>query len=109
MGPSGFDLTGRVALVTGASSGIGGRQARAMAWSSRGIACNAIAPGFFPTELTAAVFADEATTARLAAQTAIGRNGRLEDLDGITVFLAAPASDYITGQVIHVDGGFTAK
>ena len=44
-----------------------------------------------------------------AKQTAIGRNGELCDLEGITVFLASPASDYITGQTIYVDGGFTAK
>jgi len=44
-----------------------------------------------------------------AKQTAIGRNGELRDLEGITVFLASPASDYITGQTIYVDGGFTAK
>ena len=41
--------------------------------------------------------------------TAIGRNGELEDLDGVTVFLASPASAYITGATIPVDGGFTAK
>ena len=46
---------------------------------------------------------------KLAAQTAIGRNGELSDLDGVTIFLAAAASDYITGQIIHLDGGFTAK
>ncbi|MFQ5773000.1 MAG: SDR family NAD(P)-dependent oxidoreductase [Kiloniellaceae bacterium] len=84
-------------------------RAMAEAWSADGIACNAIAPGMFPTELTAPVFADEDLAGRFAAGTAIGRNGRLEDLDGITVFLAAPASDYVTGQVIFVDGGYTAK
>ena len=98
-------------LVYGASKGGVGQLTRAMAeaWSGQGIACNAIAPGFFPTELTAALFDDPSTTDGLAARTAIGRNGRLEDLDGVTVFLASPASDYITGQVINVDGGFTAK
>jgi NAD(P)-dependent dehydrogenase (short-subunit alcohol dehydrogenase family) len=84
-------------------------RAMAEAWSRDRITANAIAPGFFPTELTAPVFADEARAAQLAAQTAIGRNGRLEDLDGITVFLASAAAAYITGQVIFVDGGFTAK
>lgn len=78
-------------------------------WSSRGITCNAIAPGFFPTPLTAPVFADPERAARNAAQTATGRNGDLADLIGATVFLASDASAYITGQVLCVDGGFTAK
>jgi len=98
-------------IAYGASKGGVSQLTRAMAeaWSSDGINCNAIAPGFFPTELTAKVFEDEAAAQRLADSTAIGRNGRLEDLDGITVFLASGASDYITGQVIAVDGGFTAR
>jgi NAD(P)-dependent dehydrogenase (short-subunit alcohol dehydrogenase family) len=78
-------------------------------WSGHGITCNAIAPGFFPTPLAAPVFADPERAARLAAQTAIGRNGRLADLTGATVFLASEASGYITGQTLAVDGGFTAK
>ncbi len=78
-------------------------------WSRHGITCNAIAPGFFPTPLTAPVFDDPDRAAKNAAQTAIGRNGALADLHGITVFLASEASAYITGQTINVDGGFTAK
>jgi gluconate 5-dehydrogenase len=78
-------------------------------WSRHGITCNAIAPGFFPTPLAAPVFADPERACRLAAQTAIGRNGRLEDLIGTTVFLASDASGYVTGQTLAVDGGFTAK
>lgn len=78
-------------------------------WSPHGINCNAIGPGFFPTPLTAPVFADPQRAARNAAQTAIGRNGELADLYGVTVFLASEASAYITGQTIYVDGGFTAK
>ncbi len=78
-------------------------------WSRHGVTCNAIAPGFFPTPLTAAVFADSARAAKNAAQTAIGRNGELDDLAGATVFLASPASAYVTGQTLTVDGGFTAK
>jgi NAD(P)-dependent dehydrogenase (short-subunit alcohol dehydrogenase family) len=84
-------------------------RAMAEAWSRNGICCNAIAPGFFPTALTAPVFEDAERAARMAAQTMIGRNGELSDLDGITVFLASRASDYITGQTIFLDGGFTAK
>jgi NAD(P)-dependent dehydrogenase (short-subunit alcohol dehydrogenase family) len=78
-------------------------------WSRLGITCNAIAPGFFPTPLSAPVFADPERAAFLAAQTAIGRNGVLEDLTGAIVFLASDASNYITGQTLAVDGGFTAK
>jgi NAD(P)-dependent dehydrogenase (short-subunit alcohol dehydrogenase family) len=98
-------------LPYGASKGGVAQMTRAMAeaWSQHGINCNAIAPGFFPTELTASVFEDEERATRIAAQTAIGRNGRLDDLHGTAIFLAAPASDYVTGQVIFVDGGFTAK
>ena len=98
-------------LAYGASKGGISQLTRAMAeaWSGHGITCNAIAPGFFPTELTAPVYENPELLDRLAAQTAIGRNGVLPDLDGLTVFLASPASDYVTGQVIHLDGGFTAK
>lgn len=98
-------------MAYGASKGGVAQLTRAMAesWSAHGIGCNAIAPGFFPTELTAAVFANDEISDRNAKQTAIGRNGQLQDLDGITVFLASDASSYITGQVIYVDGGFTAK
>jgi gluconate 5-dehydrogenase len=84
-------------------------RAMAEAWSARGITCNAIAPGFFPTPLTAPVFADAPRAARLAAQTCVGRNGALEDLHGATVFLASDAAAYVTGQVLAVDGGFLAK
>ncbi|MGE0313531.1 MAG: SDR family NAD(P)-dependent oxidoreductase [Lautropia sp.] len=84
-------------------------RAIAQAWSARGITCNAIGPGFFPTALTAPVFDDPALSARHAAQTAIGRNGELADLHGVTIFLASDASSYITGQTLMVDGGYTAK
>lgn len=98
-------------MAYGASKGGVAQLTRAMAesWSASGIGCNAIAPGFFPTELTAAVFSNDEISQRNARQTAVGRNGQLEDLDGITVFLASEASSYITGQIIYVDGGFTAK
>jgi gluconate 5-dehydrogenase len=98
-------------IAYGASKGGVGQLTRAMAeeWSRFGITCNAIAPGFFPTELTAPVYEDQERTDALAAQTATGRNGELNDIDGLAIFLCAPASDYITGQIIFIDGGFTAK
>ena len=84
-------------------------RAIAQAWSARGITCNAIGPGFFPTALTAAVFNNAELAQRHAAQTCIGRNGALEDLHGATVFLCSDASAYITGQTLMVDGGYTAR
>ena len=98
-------------LAYGASKGGVAQLTRAMAeaWSRHGINANALGPGFFPTDLTGAVFADKARAEALAAQTAIGRNGEMSDLAGPAVFLASPASDYVTGQVLFVDGGFTAK
>jgi gluconate 5-dehydrogenase len=95
----------------GAAKGGVGQLTRAIAqeWSPHGITCNAIGPGFFPTALTAPVFGDTSLSQHHAAQTCIGRNGQLEDLHGVAVFLASQASSYITGQVIMVDGGYTAK
>jgi gluconate 5-dehydrogenase len=83
-------------------------RAIAQAWSGRGITCNAIGPGFFPTDLTAPVFGNPALAAMHASRTAIGRNGELPDLHGATIFLCSAASAYITGQTLMVDGGYTA-
>lgn len=98
-------------IAYGASKAGVGQLTRAMAeaWSRDGITANAIGPGFFPTELTAAVFGDPDRAARNAAQTCAGRNGTLEDMDGPLLFLCSDASAYVTGQVLMVDGGFTAK
>ena len=98
-------------IAYGASKGGIAQLTRAMAeaWSSFGIVTNAIAPGFFPTELTRKVYENPELLAHNAGMTAIGRNGELSDLDGATVFLASAAANYITGQIIAVDGGFTAK
>ncbi|MBY8974943.1 SDR family oxidoreductase [Rhodobacteraceae bacterium NNCM2] len=98
-------------IAYGASKGGVGQLTRAMAeaWSPHGITANAIAPGFFPTALSAAVFADKEMASHHARMTCLGRNGTMEDLIGPMLFLAAPASDYVTGQVLAVDGGYTAK
>lgn len=98
-------------IAYGASKAGIGQLTRAMAeaWSRHGITANALAPGFFRTELTGPVFGDPEMTAKNARQTCIGRNGELADLIGPALFLCSPASDYMTGQILYVDGGFTAK
>ena len=101
----------RGGIAYGASKGGVEQMTRAMAeaWSSDGITANALAPGFFPTELSAPVFDNPELAQRNAQQTCIGRNGALSDLDGPLLFLCTDASSYVTGQVLFVDGGFTAK
>lgn len=98
-------------IAYGASKGGVAQLTRAMAeaWSRDGITANALAPGFFPTELTGPVFDNPDLAARNAAQTCIGRNGTMADIVGPALFLCSPASDYVTGQVLYVDGGYTAK
>lgn len=98
-------------IAYGASKGGIEQMTRAMAeaWSRDGIMANALAPGFFPTDLTAAVFSDPDRAARNAAQTCMGRNGTMADLEGPLLFLCSDASAYVTGQLLFVDGGFTAK
>jgi gluconate 5-dehydrogenase len=98
-------------LSYGASKGGITQLTRAMAeaWSRKGINVNAIGPGFVRTELTAPVFDNPDLARKLADQTCIGRNGELADIDGPLLFLCSDASAYVTGQVLMVDGGFTAK
>jgi NAD(P)-dependent dehydrogenase (short-subunit alcohol dehydrogenase family) len=98
-------------MAYGTSKGGVTQMTRAMAeaWSSFGITANALAPGFFKTELTAPVFNDPERAAHNAAQTCIGRNGEPEDIDGPILFFCSPASSYVTGQVLSVDGGYSAK
>jgi NAD(P)-dependent dehydrogenase (short-subunit alcohol dehydrogenase family) len=78
------------------------------AWAASGVCCNSVCPGFVPTRLNAAVAADPERMAAMAARTMIGRNGEPADFAGVAVFLASRASDYVTGQTLYVDGGFSA-
>jgi NAD(P)-dependent dehydrogenase (short-subunit alcohol dehydrogenase family) len=80
----------------------------AMEWAPFRINVNAIAPGWFRTPLNDALFRDEAWARGLRAMIPWGRSGTPEDLMGAVIFLASRASDYVTGQVIFVDGGFLA-
>ena len=75
----------------------------ALEWGRHGIVVNAIAPGWFPTRMAAATI--NANRERFEGLAALGRLGGLDELKGVAIFLAAPASSYITGQTIVVDGG----
>ncbi len=93
-----------------AKAGLAGlTRSQSEAWARSGVCCNTIVPGFVATPLTAEVAADPARSAALAARTMIGRNGEPEDFEGTAVFLASRASDYVTGQMIFVDGGLSAS
>jgi NAD(P)-dependent dehydrogenase (short-subunit alcohol dehydrogenase family) len=95
----------------GASKGGVEQLTRAMAeaWSGKGVTVNALAPGFFPTELTKNLFKNPDLAKKIAKKTCIGRNGQLTDIEGPIFFLCSQASDYVTGQTLFVDGGFTVK
>jgi NAD(P)-dependent dehydrogenase (short-subunit alcohol dehydrogenase family) len=78
------------------------------AWSPSGVCVNSVCPGFVATPLTREVSSDPVRSAALAARTHMGRNGEPSDFAGVAVFLASPASDYVTGTTVFVDGGFSA-
>ena len=83
-------------------------RALAQAYSKDGILVNAIAPGFFRTNLTESLFQDPDKLKALANKTMMGRNGEEKDIFGISVFLCSEANSYVTGQTIFLDGGFSA-
>lgn len=79
-------------------------------WGRKGVRVNALAPGWFPSEMTQAdMFDDEGGAQFVARNTPMGRAGDPAELDGALLFLAGRASSYVTGQVLAVDGGWTAR
>ncbi|WP_418277012.1 SDR family NAD(P)-dependent oxidoreductase [Isoptericola jiangsuensis] len=82
-------------------------RSQAEAWSPHGVTANTLVPGFVLTPLNRRLQDDPARVAALADRTLVGRNGLPDDFAGAAVFLAGPASGYVTGQAIHVDGGFS--
>ncbi len=83
-------------------------KALALDWAVKGVRVNCIAPGYFETDLTAGMIANEALSTRLLGQTPMGRFGRDPDIVGAAIFLASDASAYVTGQSLAVDGGYLA-
>ena len=78
-------------------------------WARKGIRVNAIAPGWFPSEMTeGAMFGDEKSERWMRQRTPMGRGGEEHELDGALLYLASAASSFVTGQVLSVDGGWTS-
>lgn len=84
-------------------------KALANEWAAHGIQVNAIAPGYIETNNTEALRNDQERSSSILSRIPAGRWGRAEDLAGAAVFLASPASDYVTGHVLVVDGGWLAR
>jgi 2-dehydro-3-deoxy-D-gluconate 5-dehydrogenase len=100
----------RVASYTASKSGLAGlTRLLANEWASKGVNVNAIAPGYFATNNTSALRADENRSREILSRIPAGRWGHPSDLAGAAVFLAAPASDYVHGAIIPVDGGWLAR
>ena len=94
-----------------ATKGAVGNLTKGMAtdWAKYGLQCNAIAPGYFDTPLNAALVADPAFSGWLEKRTPAGRWGKVEELVGACIFLASPASSFVNGHILYVDGGITAS
>jgi 2-dehydro-3-deoxy-D-gluconate 5-dehydrogenase len=100
----------RVASYTASKSAIAGlTRLLANEWAARGVNVNAIAPGYFATANTSALRADAARNRDILARIPAGRWGQPADIGGAAVFLAAPASDYVHGAILPVDGGWLAR
>jgi 2-dehydro-3-deoxy-D-gluconate 5-dehydrogenase len=97
------------AYTTSKHALVGLTKALANEWAPHGVQVNAIAPGYIATDNTAPLRADASRSAEILARIPSGRWGRPEDLAGAAVFLASGASDYITGHVLVVDGGWLSR
>jgi 2-deoxy-D-gluconate 3-dehydrogenase len=99
-----------VASYTASKHGVVGvTKALAAEWASRNVQVNALAPGYIETDVTAALRADPVRSAEILGRIPAGRWGTPDDLTGAAVFLASPASDYVTGHVLAVDGGWLVR
>jgi 2-dehydro-3-deoxy-D-gluconate 5-dehydrogenase len=100
----------RVPSYTAAKSGLAGlTRLMANEWAAKGINVNAIAPGYVETNNTEALRADPERSAELLKRIPAGRWAKPDDMVGAAIFLAAPASDYVHGTILPVDGGWMAR
>ena len=77
-------------------------------WGRKNVRVNAIAPGWFESEMNSEMFGDESSIAYINNGSPMGRHGEPHELDGALLFLASDASSFVTGTILHVDGGWTA-
>jgi NAD(P)-dependent dehydrogenase (short-subunit alcohol dehydrogenase family) len=101
-------LAGYSAYAASKSGVMGFTRALAAEWARHGIQVNALAPGWFVTEMNADAFADEGTRDRLLRDVPLRRTGRLDEIGPLVVYLASAASDFMTGQTLFLDGGQSA-
>jgi 2-dehydro-3-deoxy-D-gluconate 5-dehydrogenase len=100
----------RVAAYTASKHAVAGlTKTLSNEWASSNVQVNAIAPGYFATDNTEALRADEQRNSEILGRIPVGRWGTPDDLAGAAVFLAGSASDYVTGHVLAVDGGWLAR
>ena len=100
----------RVPSYAAAKSGVAGlTRALANEWAGKGVNVNAIAPGYIATNNTAALQADETRNRQILERIPAGRWGDPKDIAGAAVFLASPASDYVNGHILAVDGGWLGR
>jgi NAD(P)-dependent dehydrogenase (short-subunit alcohol dehydrogenase family) len=78
-------------------------------WARKGVRVNALAPGWFPSEMTELMFSDDSANAYMKRNCPMGRAGEPQELDGALLFLASDASSYVTGHTLTVDGGWVAR
>jgi len=78
-------------------------------WGRQGIRVNAVVPGWFDTDMTDGLFSNDKSAGWVRRNTMLGRGGRAGEVDGALLFLASPAASYVTGHILAVDGGWTAR
>lgn len=91
------------------SAVIGTTRELAGQWGRRGVRVNAVVPGWFDTEMTDGLFTNDKSAGWVRRNSMLGRGGRAGEVDGAVLFLASDASSYVTGHVLTVDGGWTAR
>lgn len=99
----------QAAYVASKSAVVGLTRELACQWATSRVRVNALAPGYFASEMTEAMFSDERSMRWVERNTPMRRPGASHELDGALLFLAGAASTYVTGQVLAVDGGFTSR